>query len=221
MHRKVLGSRDHYPVQKKGFMAEETPGKENKSKRTSRRVDTSQGYLVYDSKKYSGCCSCMLACSLVHEGENNLSLSRIQITQDPYTGFPEDVGVNVCHQCVDPACVEACPTGALFIDANNGNVRVIDETKCSGCKLCFSACPYIPSRISWDSAKNVPLKCDLCINTPYWKNKGGPEGSQACIQVCALKALKLIIEVPEQRDNLGYNINLRTATWGKLGLPTD
>ena len=36
-------------------------------------------YLVYDSKHCAGCYGCMIACSLVHEGEVNLSLSRIQM----------------------------------------------------------------------------------------------------------------------------------------------
>jgi len=34
-------------------------------------------YLVYDSKHCAGCYSCMIACSLVHEGEVNLSLEDL------------------------------------------------------------------------------------------------------------------------------------------------
>ncbi len=33
----------------------------------------------------------MLVCSLVHEGEENLSLSRIQILQDPFGRWPDDL----------------------------------------------------------------------------------------------------------------------------------
>ena len=42
-------------------------------------IPPSQGYLLVDTKKCQGCISCMLACTLVHEGVENPSLSRIQI----------------------------------------------------------------------------------------------------------------------------------------------
>ena len=32
-------------------------------------VIPSKGYLVVDPKKCTGCCTCMIACSMVHEGE--------------------------------------------------------------------------------------------------------------------------------------------------------
>ena len=41
----------------------------------------SGGYLLTDSKKSQGCQLCMMTCSLVHEGEVNLSLARIQVMQ--------------------------------------------------------------------------------------------------------------------------------------------
>ncbi|MGD8494531.1 MAG: 4Fe-4S dicluster domain-containing protein, partial [Desulfobacterales bacterium] len=72
-------------------------------------VPVSEGYLLVDTKKCQGCMSCMLACSLVHDGEENLSLARIQIIQNPFGKFPDDLTLEQCRQCVDPACVEACP----------------------------------------------------------------------------------------------------------------
>ena len=66
---------------------------------------TQKGYLLVDMKKCQGCMSCMLACSLVHHGEENLSLSRIQILQNPQGSFPDDLVISQCRQCVDPACV--------------------------------------------------------------------------------------------------------------------
>ncbi|MCL2877634.1 MAG: twin-arginine translocation signal domain-containing protein, partial [Acidobacteria bacterium] len=45
-------------------------------------IPRSQGYIVFDSRKCIGCTTCMLACSLTHYGEQNLSLARIQIIQD-------------------------------------------------------------------------------------------------------------------------------------------
>jgi protein NrfC len=65
------------------------------------------------------------------------------------------------------------------------------------------------------------MKCDLCVNTPYWSEKGGPGGKQACVEVCPMRAIKLVKEVPSQLGNAGYDVNLRNEHWGYLGLPTD
>ena len=92
----------------------------------------SRGYLVYDSKKCAGCTTCMLSCSLVHYGVQNLSRSRIQIIQDSFGKFPNDVQIAPCRQCKAPVCVQNCPVGAAFVDAENGNVRRIDSEKCIG-----------------------------------------------------------------------------------------
>lgn len=189
------------------------------------RAARSKGYLVVDTKKCCGCCSCMLACSLAHEGEANLSLARIQVIQNAFARFPEDIELAICRQCVYPVCVEACPTKpkALHVDAENGNVRTVIEEKCLGstCMKCIDACPYIPHRVIWNHQKNVAIKCDLCADTPYWNEKGGPDGKQACIEICPMKAIKLVKKVPSQRDNKGYEVNLRNKHWGWLGFPTD
>ncbi len=60
----------------------------------------SEGYLVVDTKKCSSCQSCMLACSLVHEWKENTSLSRIQILQDAFERFPNDLSQEQCRQLV-------------------------------------------------------------------------------------------------------------------------
>jgi len=173
----------------------------------------SEGYLVVDSNKCMGCTTCMLACSMVHEGEENLSLARIQIIQNPYARYPDDIDVYQCRQCVDPLCVQACPTGACHVDTANGNVRVIDESLCIGCKQCLEACPFIPHRTVWNAGKSKATKCDLCLDTPFWSETGGPDGKQACVEVCPNKALKLVKDVPSQLGTVEYDINLREQLW--------
>ena len=184
-------------------------------------IPASGGYLLVDTKKCQGCVSCMLACSLVHEGKESLSLSRIQVMQNSFERFPDDIMLVQCRQCVDPACLKACPTGALHIDASHGNVRRVDEKKCIGCKACIEACPYMPSRVIWDYKKKHAQKCDLCANAPFWDEKGGPDGKQACVEVCPVGAIKFTKEIPEQKGDKGYNVNLRGSVWGRLGYPTD
>lgn len=183
-------------------------------------IPASGGYLVVDTKKCSGCASCMLACSLVHEGKENLSLSRMQVMQNPFVGFPNDIVQLQCKQCTHPSCVEACPTGALKADPQNGYVRLVEAEKCVGCQQCIEACPQIPARIQWNHEAKHSQKCDLCANTPYWSEKGGPDGKQACVEVCPLKAIKFVKDIPTQNDS-GYQVNLRNNNWKKLGFPTD
>lgn len=156
----------------------------------------------------------MMACSLVHDKKINTKLARIQVIQNPYGHYPDDVGVYQCRQCVDPACLTACPVpDAIYVDTNNGNVRRINESKCIGCEECISACPYKPSRIIWNFNEEVAQKCDLCIDTPYWNDKGGPCGSQACVLVCPMEAIKFTNEVPSQEGDSGYKVNLRIEGW--------
>ena len=184
-------------------------------------IPRSQGYIVFDSKKCIGCTTCMLNCSLTHYGVQNLSLARIQIIQDSWGKFPNDLAINPCRQCVEPVCVRHCPTGAAHADTANGNVRVIDEQKCVGCRTCIKMCPQQPRRTVWNHQTNKSSKCDLCINTPHWNEKGGPGGKQACIETCPVRALKFVAEAPNQEETNGYQVNLRNVHWLRLGLVDD
>jgi len=174
----------------------------------------SAGYIVYDSRLCLGCQSCMYTCSMTHDGEGNLSLSRIQIVRDApsFTKYPYDIVMSVCRQCVNPLCVRNCPTGACHVDEANGNVRRIEQSRCIGCKRCIDSCPQRPHRTVWDPAKKQSTKCDLCLNAPYWSEQGGPAGKQACVEVCPAKALKLVKETPSQKDISGYDVNLFQAS---------
>ncbi|HTY62224.1 MAG TPA: 4Fe-4S dicluster domain-containing protein [Acidobacteriota bacterium] len=185
------------------------------------KYPASQGYLLYDSKKCIGCTTCMLSCSLTHYGAQSLSLARIQIMQDSFGKFPNDLKMAPCRQCVTPPCVINCPVGAAYIDEKNGNVRRIDSQKCIGCKTCIKMCPQIPHRTVWNHTIKKSSKCDLCLDTPYWNEKGGPTGKQACVEACPMKAIKFVTETPNQEETDGYDVNLRNEHWLKLGLVDD
>jgi len=180
----------------------------------------SKGYIVYDSRKCAGCTTCMLSCSLVHYGEQNLSLSRIQIMQDSFGKYPDDIIMAPCLQCVDPACVSNCPLKgkAAYVDTANGNVRRINQEECIGCKTCLRMCSQQPfHRPVWNSQINKSSKCDLCLDTPHWNEKGGPGGKQACVESCPFKALKFVKETPDQAEFKGYEVKLRNEHWFRLG----
>jgi len=202
-----------------GYFLNECGAKEDGSE-----IAISDGYLVVDVEKCQGCISCMMACSLVHEGAISPSFSRIQILQDSFKKFPDDLTIEQCRQCEEPACVAACPEGALTAEAEFGNVRMVDKEKCTGCGSCFLACPHTPARLSVveDETFNrelKSLKCDLCANAPHhWDEKGGgPDGKQACVEVCPVGAIAFTRKLPAQEGKSGYKVNLRGENWVRLG----
>jgi protein NrfC len=191
-------------------------------------IPPADGYLLVDISKCQGCASCMLACSLIHEGVEIISLSRIQIMQNSFASFPDDLTIEQCRQCVDPECLKVCPTGALRAGAAYGNVRLVEPEDCIGCGACYDACPYTPSRafLAADEAHDGAAKsrkCDLCANAPYhWDEAGGgPDGKQACVEGWPLGAIVFTREIPGQKGDDGYKVDLRERSWGRLGYPTN
>ena len=162
--------------------------------------------------------------SLVHEGVENLSLARIQVIQDSFQKWPHDLTIEQCRQCLEPYCVEACPLGALKANPKYGNVRMIDTKKCNGCGECIETCPFTPSRSFLTPDERYQneakaRKCDLCAGATYhWDSKGGgPEGKQACVEVCPVNAIKFTDQIPEQDGDTGYKVDLTDSKWQALG----
>jgi protein NrfC len=186
-------------------------------------IPNSEGFLVVDLKKCQGCGTCMMACALAHAGVASYTLSRIQIQQDPFVNWPDDVFMATCRQCQDAPCVEVCPVRPLRAnkpDPKHGNIRTIDPKLCIGCKLCLTRCPYTPSRIQWNQDIQRSQKCDLCADTPFFGEKGGPGGTQACVKVCPVNAIAFTKIMPDQDTEESYFVNLRGPAWGKLGMTT-
>jgi protein NrfC len=184
-------------------------------------IADSKGFLVVDLKKCQGCGTCMMACALAHSGIASYSLSRIQIQQDSFADWPDDLAMAICRQCQDAPCVAVCPVRPVRANKQNpkqGNVRMIDQSLCIGCKMCLTRCPYTPTRIQWNSELQKSQKCDLCVETPYLEEKGGPGGTQACIRVCPVNAIALTTKMPDQGSDESYNVNLRDHVWSKLGM---
>ncbi|MCW5699349.1 MAG: nitrate reductase subunit beta [Rhodospirillales bacterium] len=65
----------------------------------------------------------------------------------------------LCEHCLNPACVAACPSGAIYKREEDGIV-LIDQEKCRGWRMCVSACPYKKIYYNWSSGKSE--KCILC-----------------------------------------------------------
>ena len=126
--------------------------------------------LTLDPKKCVACKTCELTCSLVKTGKCNPSESRIDVITFDEEGF---YSPTACFQCKEAWCVKACPASAIHKDEVTG-ARVVDESKCVGCRMCTLACPFGQIHVSEGKAK----KCDLCGGDPN------------CVKFCPTKAIR-------------------------------
>ena len=121
----------------------------------------------------------MLACSLTHYGVQSLSLSRIQIMQDSFGKFPNDLKMAPCRQCVTPPCVINCPVGAAYVDAEERQRSQDRRKKCIGCKTCIKMCPQQPHRTVWNHDRKEIHPNAICASTlPTGMKRAGLEASR-------------------------------------------
>jgi formate dehydrogenase iron-sulfur subunit len=87
---------------------------------------------------------------------------------------------DVCKHCTHAACLDVCPTGALF-RSEFGTVVVQDDV-CNGCGYCIPACPY--GVIDQRGGDGRAWKCTMC----YDRLKVGME--PACAQSCPTDSIQ-------------------------------
>ena len=66
----------------------------------------------------------------------------------------------LCEHCLNPTCVAACPSGAIYKREEDGIV-LIDQDKCRGWRMCVSGCPYKKVYYNWSTGKSE--KCTFCF----------------------------------------------------------
>ncbi len=159
--------------------AQESPNKSSKA-------------VLVDTTKCVGCWWCYAACKHTH---------YLPETTKPDPENPPELNSDVwstlatrkegeqwlyakrqCMHCEYPACVTACPVGALQKTAE-GPV-IYDANKCFGCRYCMVACPFGVPDFEWNDPTPWICKCDFCADRLA-------EGLEpACVDACTTGALK-------------------------------
>lgn len=142
--------------------------------------------MLYDITRCAGCHLCEVACQQNKELPEDISLIRFR-AGDPAEKGPEGpwaVRRHQCMHCLAPACVSACPVGAME-KTPEGPVVYHDE-RCLGCRYCMNACPFWVPTFDWDRGLldgALIRKCNMCAERQA-------EGKQpACVEACPTGAV--------------------------------
>jgi formate dehydrogenase iron-sulfur subunit len=123
---------------------------------------------------------------------------------------PEEPGVrwlmssDVCKHCTHAACLDVCPTGALF--RTEFDTVVVQQDICNGCGYCVPACPY--GVIEKRESDGRAFKCTLC----YDRLGAGME--PACAKACPTDSIQF-----GELDELRERAAARVETLHETGVP--
>jgi formate dehydrogenase iron-sulfur subunit len=156
--------------------------------------------VLVDLTRCIGCRGCQVACKQWNERKGQKTAfhsdfsSPAKLNADTYTRIrfveAEAKGRPVwsfvkeqCFHCQNPACVAACPVGALQKSAD-GPV-CYDFDRCVGCRYCMIACPFGIPKYEWDKASNPWVqKCGFCAE------RIAEGGVPACVKTCPTSAMR-------------------------------
>lgn len=65
----------------------------------------------------------------------------------------------ICEHCLNPSCVAACPSGAIYKRSEDGIV-LVDQERCRGWRMCVTGCPY--KKIYFNHKTGKAEKCTFC-----------------------------------------------------------
>lgn len=113
-----------------------------------------------EASRCIGCFGCEVACRMEHDLPGEARTIRVlavgprgRAAGAALTFLPAS-----CGHCDRPACVAACPTGAM--QKREDGIVFSDTAVCIGCQTCAVACPFgVPVL---NSATGKIAKCDGC-----------------------------------------------------------
>lgn len=177
------------------------------------------GYaMLYDATKCVGCRACQTACREANHTPPELDVTGnydepMDLSGDTWTLIklykdPSESSFvkKQCMHCIDPACVTACPLGALHITPE-GAVAYHQDI-CFGCRYCMVACPFEVPRYQWRSVTPYIQKCDFCVSNGRLEHGETP----ACVVACPTGALKFGTR-PELLSEAHERIKKETNTY--------
>lgn len=148
---------------------------------------TQENCLWVDSSRCIGCFSCEVACQMEHDlppGPRPIRVMQIGPLEHR-DGLVMNYQPATCHHCTHPACIAACPRGAM--QKRGDDIVISDPELCVGCQTCALACPFGIPQLNPGLGKIA--KCDGCVD------RVGQGLSPACVLACPTGALSFITPV--------------------------
>ena len=138
-----------------------------------------------DLDSCSGCKACVTACHSLNGLDENETWRDVGLLHGGTALLPVLQHVTTaCHHCLDPACMNVCPTRAYEKDPVTGIVKHLDD-QCFGCQYCILACPYeVPK---YNAKRGIVRKCDMC------SQRLAVGEAPACVQACPQEAIRIAV----------------------------
>jgi anaerobic dimethyl sulfoxide reductase subunit B (iron-sulfur subunit) len=171
------------------------------------------GFFI-DLSRCIGCNACVIACKQWRDLPPG-PIKWLRVYQWETGSFP-DINLHVlpimCLHCEKPACIKACPHGAVRKETKYGAV-LADPGKCTGERQCWKACPYGAPQFEGDGPGRRMSKCDMCIDRLEKGNK------PICVLSCSLRALEFG-PIDELREKYGDPPQLDFLPRGSITRPS-
>jgi anaerobic selenocysteine-containing dehydrogenase/Fe-S-cluster-containing hydrogenase component 2 len=137
--------------------------------------------MFIDLHRCIGCYACQVTCKA--EYDIPFGTFRCRVHTHSTGRFPEIKKLflpRLCNHCDNAPCIDACEENALL--KNQDGVVVINNEKCTDCRMCYEKCPYGAIEASQYTGKTE--KCDFCYTRRITKGL-----LPVCVESCMGRAI--------------------------------